>query len=205
MRRFALVFLAVLLVGVPAVAAPPALAGTMDWAVNGEPLAPGQEISVKFASTTPVQLVAPERGIDITCTSWKAKGTLVGGEVGTGEFVKSKLAHCTEMEEGIPIGVKVQFTNVKLRTDLVHPVGSEATTEFELIGICFKKGRCEPALEIAGIADSLGPSPAGGNLVDFPQPSLPASTLTVGGSPAELVGKAAFRLPKHATLSQVEL
>jgi hypothetical protein len=206
MRRLALFFSLALLVGVFAVAASPALAGNTDWTVNGTPLAPGQEVSVKFASITPFQLIAPEQGIDITCASWKAKGTLVGGETGTGELVKPKFAHCTQMEEGTPITVKVQMTSVMLHTDLNRPVGSPETTEFELIGICFKKGHCEPFLEIVGTVDSLGPIPGeGGNVVDFPQPSLPATTLTIGGSPAELVGKAVFKLPKHATLSQAEL
>ena len=203
MRRLAVLFCVVFLVG--AFAAPSALAGPTDWAVNGEPLAAGQEVSVKFASVTPVQLIAPALGIDITCTSWTAKGRLVGGDVGTGELVKPKFAHCTEMEEGLAIPVAVRMTTVPIQTDLNRPVGTPETTEIGPIDICFKKGRCEPAREITGTVDSVGPIAGGGNLLDFPQPSLPASTLTIGGTPAELVGEAVFKLPKHATLSQVEL
>jgi hypothetical protein len=204
MRRLALLFSTVLLVGAFAIGAPVALAGPTDWAVNGTPLAAGQEVSVKFATTAPVQLIAPDAGVDITCASWKAKGTLVGGETGTGELVKSKLAHCTEPFEGHAVTVKVQLTKVTLHTDLVRPAGTPESTEFELVGICFKKVHCEPTLQINGTVDTLGPSLGEPNLVDFPQPSLPATTLTIGGSPAELVTKAAFKLPKHATLTQVE-
>ncbi len=200
MRRFALVFTGMLLVGVFAVAAAPALAGQTDWAVNGVPLAPGQEESVKFASTTPIELIAPGIGVHIVCASWKAKGKLVGGERGTGELVKPRFAKCTE-----PSGaskVKLELETITVKTDADHPVGAEATIEWGLLGICFRKGRDE--LDIAGIVDSFGPDPAAGNAVEFPQPSLPATTLTIGGSPGELVGKGAFKLPRHAMLSQVE-
>jgi hypothetical protein len=201
MRRFALVFSVLVLVGALAAgAAAPALAST-DWAVNGQPLAPGQEVPVKFATIAPVEFTTPATGIDFTCASWKAKGTLVGGETGTGELVNSKLGRCVDANS---IRVKVQITKLKLHTDLFRPVGSPATTEFEIIGICFKKGLCEPPVEIKGTVDGLGPNPGEGNLVDFPQPALPASALTIGGSPGELVTKAVFKLPKHATLSQVE-
>lgn len=200
MRRFALVLLLAVLGGAFAVVAP-ALAAT-DWAVNGEPLPAGQEVAVRFATVAPVQLITPATGVDITCASWKAKGTLVGGETGTGELVNSKLGHCVDANN---VHVKVQFTKVKLHTDLVAPAGTPDTTEFEIIGICFKKGLCEPPVEIKGTADSVGPNPGEANLVDFPQPALPNSDLTVGGGPAELVTKAVFKLPRHATLSQAEL
>jgi hypothetical protein len=200
MRRFALVISVLVLLGALAVGAAPAL-GSTDWAVNGQPLAPGQEVAVKFASVAPVQVTSPATGLDFTCATWKAKGTLVGGETGTGELVSSKLGRCVDADG---IRVKVQITKVKLHTDLFEPVGTPETTEFEIIGICFKKGRCEPAKEINGTADSVGPSGAA-NLVSFPQPALPGSTLTFGGSPAELVTEAVFKLPKHATLSQTEL
>jgi len=209
MRRLALFFSLALLVCGLAVTAPPALAGSTDWAVNGTPLAPGQEVSVKFASITPFQVVAPDQGIDVTCTSWKAKGTLVGGETGTGELVKPKFAHCTQMEEGAPgpVKAKVLLTSVKLRTGFIPPAGGKETTKFELIGsICtFKKPRCEPAVEILGTAAGLGPVPGeAGNVVGFPEPPLSASTITIGGSPGELVGEAVFKLPRHAALSQAE-
>ena len=209
MRRLALFFSVALLVGLLAVGISPALAANTDWTVNGTPLAPGQQVSVKFASITPIQLVAPTQGIDITCASWKAKGTLVGGEPGTGELVHSKFAHCTQMEEGAPgpIKAKVQMTSVTLHTGTEPPVGSAGTTTFQLIGddCTFKKPHCEPTAPIMGRTESFGPTPGeAGNVVDFPQPALPASTLTIAGSPAELVGKAVFKLPKHATLSQTE-
>jgi hypothetical protein len=203
MRRFALVFFLAVLVGAFAVGAAPALAGPTDWAVNGEPLAPGEEVGVKFASTTPIELIAPDQGIDITCARWKAKGKLVGGVQGTGELVKPKLARCTEPGvSGSTVRVKIELESVTIQTDTDHPAGAEFTIEWGLLGQCFRKSHTEP---IAGIVDSFGPDPAAGNAVDFPQPSLPATTLTIGGSPAELVGKGAFKLPKHATLSQVEL
>ncbi len=209
MRRLALFFSVALLAGLTTGGVSPALAANTDWTVNGTPLAPGQEVSVKFASITPVQLLAPAQGIDITCTSWKAKGTLVGGEVGTGELVNSKLAHCTQMEEGAPgpIKARVHFTSVTLHTGTNPPVGSAGTTTFQVIGddCTFKKPHCEPTSVVAGLAESFGPAPGeAGNVVDFPQPALPASALTIGGSPAELIGKAVFKLPKHATLSQAE-
>ncbi|MGA2454553.1 MAG: hypothetical protein ABSG93_13630 [Solirubrobacteraceae bacterium] len=201
MRRFAVVFSGVLLIGVLAAGPSSAFAGPTDWAVNGEPLAPGQEIAAKFASVSPVQLIVPGLHIDVTCASWKAKATLVGGETGTGELVKPKLARCFQMEAGTNVAVKITIKKLTLRTDLDHAVGTAATTEFEFLGIFFRKGGKEQ--EIMGIVDSFGPKPEG-NLVDFPQPSLAASTLTVGGDPAELFGEATFKLAKHATLSQVE-
>ncbi len=209
MRRLALFFSVALLAGLSAVGISPALAANTDWTVNGTPLAPGQEVSVKFASITPIQLVSPAQGIDITCTSWKAKGTLVGGEPGTGELVNSKLGHCTQMEEGAPgpIKAKVHFTGVTLRTGANPPVGSAGTTTFQVIGddCTFKKPHCEPTSAVMGSAESFGPTPGeAGNVVDFPQPALPASALTVAGSPGELVGRAVFKLPKHAALSQTE-
>ena len=112
------------------------------------------------------------------------------------------------MEEGVPIKAKVQVTSVKLRTGPNLPAGSTGTTKWELIGSActFRKPHCEPSAMIAGTIESFGPTPgAAGNVVDFPQPALPSTTLTVGGSPGELVGEAVFKLPKHATLSQVEL
>jgi hypothetical protein len=203
MQRLGLVFSSVLLMG--ALAGPSAaLAGTTDWAVNGRPLSPGQQISVRFASVTPIEITVPAQEIEITCSSWKARGTLVGGDLGTGELVKPKLAHCTELDKGVSKSVKAQITTIKLQTDFNHPVGAPATTEFTTFEVCFAKGRCEPALGIKGVLDGLGPS-AAGNLLEFPEPSLPASTLTLEGSPALLTGEATFTLPKHATLSQVEL
>jgi hypothetical protein len=202
MRRLALVFSVVLLVGVFAVAAAPALAGQTDWAVNGVPLAPGQEVPVKFAATTPMELIAPAQGIDITCTTFKGKGTLVGGTQGTGSLTSVKMSHCTEAGP-VLVKVRIEFEGVTIQTDTNRPPGAEYTIEWGLLGQCFRKGHTE--LRIAGEVDSFGPSPAGGNAVEFPQPSLPATTLTIGGSPAELVGRGAFTLPKHATLSQVEL
>jgi hypothetical protein len=203
MQRFALVFVGVLLVGVPAVGASPAFAGQKDWAVNGVPLAPGQEVAVKFASTSPLELTVPDRGIQITCASWKGKGTLEGGVRGTGKLVNPKLAKCTEPGAAGPVRVKIHLEPITLETDEEEPVGAEPTIEFGLLGKCFRKGHTEEV--IAGILDSFGPDPGDGNAIDFPDPSLPATTLTIGGSPAQLAGKAAFKLPKHAMLSQVEL
>lgn len=204
MRRFALVFSVLLLVGALAAGAAPALAGQTDWAVNGVPLVPGQEIAVKFASTTPMELISPEQGVDITCTTFKGKGVLVGGTQGTGHLTNPKMTHCTEVgPEGAVLKAKVVFEGVTIQTDTNHPAGAEYTIEWGLLGQCFRKGHTE--LRIAGVVDSFGPSPAGGNSVLFPQPSLPATTLTIGGSPGELVGRGAFTLPKHATLTQVEL
>jgi hypothetical protein len=209
MRRLALFFSVALLVGLMAVGAAPALAGNNDWAVNGTPLAPGQEVSVKYASITPFELISPQQGIDITCASWKAKGTLVGGETGTGELVKAKFGHCMQMEEGgASVKAKVQVTKITLRTNPTPPAGSANTTKFQITAdaCTFKKPHCEPSEAVLGFVDSLGPAPgAAGNEVDFPQPGLPSSALTVGGSPGELVGKAVFTLPKHATLSQAGL
>jgi hypothetical protein len=201
MRRFALVLSVLALLGALVVGATPAL-GATDWAVNGVALPPGQEVAVKFATVAPVQFTTPATGIDFSCASWKAKGTLVGGETGTGELVDSKLGRCVDANG---IHVKVQITKAKLHTDLFQAVGGPPTTEFEIIGICFKKGLCEPPVEIKGTADSEGPNPGEANLVSFPEPPLPASALTIGGSPGEVVTQAVFKLPRHATLSQTEL
>jgi hypothetical protein len=201
MRRFALTFLAVLLVGVPAVAASPALAAPKDWAVNGVPLAPGQEVAVKFASTTPMELDAPGAGIHIVCATFKGRGTLVGGVRGTGELVNPRLAKCTEPATGTK--VKIKLEPVPVETDEEEPVGAEPTIEFGLLGKCFRKGHTEEIL--SGIVDTFGPRPDEGNAVEFPSVSLPATTLTLGGSPASLAGKGAFKLKKSATLSQVGL
>ena len=113
------------------------------------------------------------------------------------------------MEEGAPgpVKAKVQLTSVTFHTGTEPPVGSAGTTTFQVVGddCTFKKPHCEPTSAIMGGAESLGPTPgAAGNVVEFPQPALPASTLTIGGSPAQLVGEAVFKLPKHATLSQTE-
>jgi hypothetical protein len=199
MRRPVPLILGVLLAGLLA-GAPSALAGQTDWAINGVPLPPGDEVPVKLTSVTPFQLIVPEMGIDITCTTWKSKGRLVGGNVGTGELSKSKFSHCTDASHA---PVKVHLERVPLNTDLEHPVGVGPTTEV-VYELCFAKGRCEPANGIKGIADAIGPT-GEGNLIDFPQPPLPASTLMFEGSPAEIVGEAAFRLPKQAILSQAEL
>ncbi len=201
MRRFALVFSVVLLVGVFGAAAEPALAGTTDWAVNGVALTPGQEVAVKFASVSPIQLTVPGQEIDATCAKWKAKGKLVGGTQGTGELTSVKFSKCTEAgATGRAVRVKIEIPHVPIQTDSDHPVGTPTTIEWPLVGL-FRKGIKE--LEIAGVVDAFGPKE--GNLVDFPQPSLEATTLTVGGSPAQLVGEGRFTLPKHAMLSQVEL
>jgi hypothetical protein len=205
MRRLAQLLSLTLLTGAMAVSAAPALA-TTDWAVNGTALAPGQEVPVKFMSVTPIQVLVPQMGVDITCASWKAKGTLVGGTQGTGELIKPHFAHCTENENGSLVSVKLHtLEHVHLQTDTEHPAGMPSTIEIGVLELCFAKGRCEPASGIKGILDSVGPDTTEGNLVDFPQPPLPGSTLMLGAANAEIVGKAVFKLQKHATLSQVEL
>ena len=191
-------FLAVLLVGASAAAASPALAAK-DWAVNGAPLAPGQEVAVKFASTSPIELSVPAQGIQIVCQRFKGKGTLVGGARGTGELISAKLAKCAEPATGAK--VKIKLKPVPIETDEEEPVGAEPTIEWALLGNCFRKGHIEEIL--TGIVDSFGPNPGEANAVEFPAVSLPATTLTLGGSPAQFVGKGVFTLPKHATLSQL--
>ncbi len=203
MRRLAVMFSGVLLIGVFAVAPSAALAGSTDWAVNGAPLAPGQKISAKFASIASVQLLVPELGLEVTCAGWSAKATLVGGAVGTGELIKPKFRKCTQMEHGTLVPVKLVISEVTLNTDVNHPAGTAETTEFWIIGIFFRKGGKEEE-PINGVVDSFGPKPEEANLVNFPQPALPASNLTVGGDAAQLVAQAVFKLAKHATLSQVE-
>lgn len=211
MRRLTLFIGAVLAAALAVAPGPAAAMGEPeDWAVNGVPLAPGQQVAVKFASITPIRLISsdPALGTHITCASWKATGTLVGGQIGTGVLVNSKFAACTQLEEGKAIRAKVQLTSVTLHTGEVPPVGSTATTTLTVIGddCTFKKPHCEPASPVAGTVDGIGPAAGvGGNVLTFPQPALPSSALTIGVSPAELVGQVTFKLKKNATLSQAPL
>jgi hypothetical protein len=110
---------------------------------------------------------------------------------------------CTEAgPAGERVKVKIKGEPIPIQTDTEHAVGTPMTMELPLIGL-FRKGVKE--LPISGVLDSLGPKPEEGNLVDFPAQSLEATTLTVGGSPAQIVGEAHLTLPRHATLSQAEL
>jgi hypothetical protein len=201
MRRLAVLFSGVLSVGALAAAAPLAQAAT-DWTVNGQPLAPGQEVAVKFATISPVQLTVPELGLHVTCASWKGKGTIVGGVTGTGELVNPKFSKCIDTESGKTTVVKIKVGPIGVRTDEARVVGTPYTIEFIVNEALFKKGGRE--LAMAGVVDSYGPKPEAGNLLEFPTPPLSATTLTVGGDPAELVAQATLTLPKHAVLSQAE-
>ena len=183
MRRFALVFfLVVFPVGVAAVGASPAFAGPTDWAVNGVALQPGQETTVKFVSTSPVQLIVPGLEIHATCTSWKAKGKLVGGETGTGELLKPKFGHCTEPSGPSFVKVKIKVEKIPVRTDIEPPPGAGPTTEFTIpIGIFFRKGGKE--LEIAGMIDTFGPDPGEANVARLPPAPAPREHADGRGQP----------------------
>jgi hypothetical protein len=212
MRALAIMFMAVLLVGVFAVGPGSALATPTDWTVNGKPLAPGEEVAVKFASSSPIELIVPALKFRITCKSWTAKGKLDGGEIGTGRLVIPKLSGCVEPEEKAKVHFRFRKGRFGVTTDKKHEKGAQDTTELEVpkgqatlvVEPDFTKGRKEE-FEMAGIIDAFGPGPERENLLEFPKPELLTTTLEVGGQRAELVGKAAFNLPGHAKLSQGEL
>ena len=175
-------------------------AGIMDWTVNGVPLAAGKKAPVTLQSTGPVVLsyYAENESMQIIkalCSSFVAKGTLIGGEEG-GAKLKPKLTGC----EG-PEGGAVKVTMVVIETtfdgELLHPTTWTHKLRIEIGVIKIEHGNQKERLSGGGIIDAEGPF---GGQVTFPETPLPASTLEIGGQPASIEMVDTYTLKKGGTL-----
>ena len=175
-----------------------AAAGIMDWTINGVPLPAGKKAPVTLQSTGPVVLSFEQvtgTGASVTCSSFVAKGSLIGGEEGTGKL-KPKFTGCSG-SGGVTASVKGVIIEVSFDGEFLHPSTWTSKYKFEIITSYAKQ-----KLMGSGIADSEGPF---GEMITFPETPLPASTLEIGGRPASLQMVDVFTLKKGGTLGVGEL
>ena len=171
-------------------------AGIMDWTVNGIPLAAGKKAPVTLQSSGPVLMAfAPAEGTQelVTCSSFVAKGALIGGEEGSAKL-KPKLTGC-EGASGVPVKISMIVIEVSFDGELLHP--STWTTKLRIEIGKVKIGNQQQRLSGGGIIDSEGPL---GAELTFPETPLPASTLEIGGRPASIQMVDTFTLKKGGTL-----